>query len=232
MALELSITFDMDVFNGPYYLFGHASTDVEITYPEAIISPQQASCTPGGQVILLPEARKTPSDFKPYWHWETDANKGKLFDAGQDPSSASGSANIEKTDGSYAIFKASESAEVGSIAQVRLGVWVNDPYGTGNITQGHGMSNITIMDTPIRIVFDYQPQIDYWHENSASLSAVVSGAPAGTKRYVWNTTGLYGGFGQVWPSYQRSFISSAPFAYYSGNGNGSDGDRDVISVSV
>lgn len=230
VRLNMTITFDFTL-SGKYYHYGQASTLIEINYPIAEIFPDEGDCAPGDQVILTPDVARTPSGFIPSWHWDTDGANGLLWEAGKDPESTPGVSTISKSNASYVIFKANHDAQGGAVEHVTLQVWVNHPQ-SGIMAVGQGRSNITIKDKAVSIELGYPAMIEVRKQEAASLEAVTSGAPAGDKIYVWNTTGNFGGFGQDWPSTQMSYQSSSRYAYYSGNGLGADGDQDRITVSV
>ena len=230
VRLNMTITLDFTL-SGRYYHYGQASTSIEINYPTAEIYPDESDCAPGDQVILTPDVARTPSGFIPSWHWDTDGANGLLWDAGKDPESTPGVSTISKSNASYVIFKANDDAQGGAVEHVTLQVWVNHPQ-SGIMSVGQGRSNITIGERAVSIELGYPAMIEVRKEEAASLEAVTSGAPAGDKVYVWNTTGEFGGFGQDWPSTQMSYQSSSCYAYYSGNGLGADGDKDTITVSV
>jgi hypothetical protein len=176
---------------------------------------------------------KGPKDAVLEWKWNIDGNEGLLWKVGDDPDVIAGHMEIWMTNAPYVLFRANQDATDGAVVHVTLKLWVKYyEMEQAKVSVGEGRANITIVPNAISIDFDYLPMIDLWDEDSASFSVMTVGLPAGDKVFVWNTTGNYGGFGNIWPSSVKSFESTSPWGYYSGNGNGADGDKDIINVSV
>lgn len=233
LTLEITFTFDFDVFHGHYYTWTTATKQIEVTYPRARIEPAKADCPPGSEVTLWPSITKTPPGFQCKWLWQLNSSSGLLWDFAYNPG-VEGETAIWSSSAPCVTFRASDHAAEGSVSRVLLTPMVYNPTGTGGY-EGFGRpgtANITIKPPFVSIVFDTLPLIDLRRELSAYFHVQLMGAPEGDYVFVWNTTGDFGGFGNVWPASVTHMETDSYNQEYAGNGGGVDGERDVVTVSA